>query len=151
MATRTDIHNALGQIDAEIAEVERTLEELRLQRRGAEALLARLPKLDRSASTVTAARRSSGGNAEIVVDVLANAPEGLDLGAIEAAATEAGHPLDNEQVRSAVAYLRRRGDVERVRRGVWRLLISTNAESAETPALSVLPTPPSEGVVSGTG
>lgn len=148
MATRSDFQAALGQLDAEIVEAERHLEGLRLQRLGAEAFLARLPDSGRT-SPDRVSRRSSGGNAEIVAGILAEVPEGLDLRAIEAAAEAAGHTLNNEQIRSAVTYLRRRGDAERVGRGVWRLLTPTNAESPEAPGLSVLPPPQPAEVETG--
>jgi hypothetical protein len=145
MGARSDVQAALAQLDAEIAEAEQTLEDLRLQRRGAEALLSRLPvanSVPRIRST--SGHQRSGGNADVVAGILANAPDGLDLRAIEKAAAETGHVLDNEQIRSAVTYLRRRGDAERVGRGVWRLL-PTNAEGPGASGPSVAP-PSDEGV-----
>ena len=140
MSTSSDIRAMLLQVDAEIEAAKQLLDDLRLQRRGAEALLARLPtRAARSRTSGT--RHGAGGNAAIVADILAAVPEGLDLKAIESATAELGTPLDYDQVRSAVTYLRRRGDAERVGRGVWRSLTPTDAESPEAPGLSVLPAP----------
>jgi hypothetical protein len=145
MSTASDVQAVLRQLDTEIAEAEQHLDDLRVQRRGAEALLARLPASTARTRTPST-RQRAGGNAEIVAAILATNPEGMDLQDIENATSERGTPLDNEQVRSAVTYLRRRGDAERVGRGVWRSLTPINAESPEASGLSVLPTPLQEGV-----
>jgi hypothetical protein len=154
MSTTSDVRAILNQLDVEIAEAEKRLEDLRVERRGAEALLARLPAPTTRART--SAPGQGTGNAEIVAEILADAPEGIDLQAIEAATAERGTPLDYDQVRSAVTYLRRRGHAERVDRGVWRLWIDSisiplpkDAESPDAPGLSVAPPP--HPVESGTG
>jgi hypothetical protein len=150
MSTTSDIRAVLHQLDIEIADAEKRLEDLRVERRGAEALLARLPAAKTGIRTPSAARQGAGsGNTEIVAAILADAHEGLYLRSIEAATQERGTPLDYDQIRSAVTYLRRRGEAERVGRGVWRLLSSTDRESPDAPGLSILPAP--QPVESGTG
>ena len=147
MSTSSDIRAILHQLDLEITEAEAHLDDLRVQRRGAEGLLSRLPAQGTAARRSTRATgQGTGGPADIVTSILSGAPEGLDLRAIEAATAERGTVLDYDQVRSAVTYLGRRGYAERVGRGVWRLLTPTDAESPEAPGLSVLPTPSQEGV-----
>jgi hypothetical protein len=152
--------NALAQIDAEIADTEQCLADLRLQRRGAEALLSRLGQSAPRAGTPTAVgsapvgsapapRPITGtGNAAFVYAILTSAPNELSLADIETAARERGRPLNNDQVRSAVTYLKRAGRTQNVGRGMWRPADPTDAESPEAPGLSVLPPQPVE---SGTG
>ncbi len=145
MGTRDDLVAALGVIDAEIVEAEDRLESLRLERRGAEALLRRLQLPSDAESSTSSPPRpvissSVTGNAAIVADVLAGSPEGLHLAEIEARTAEQGKPLGNDQVRGAVAYLKRINRAERRTRGVWRLVPTDTETASEAPeAVSVLP------------
>jgi hypothetical protein len=128
MSTRTELLSVVAAIDTEIAQAEQELETLRLQRIGAEALLRRMglsaepnPNTP-SRSSPTELTSPSSGNAEFVASLLAGNAEGLTLAAIEGLAAEHGKPLNNDQVRSAVTYLKRRGQAERLGRGLWRLV-----------------------------
>ncbi len=156
MSTRTDLLAALAAIDSEIAEAEERIAGLRLERRGADALLKRLGVSTSDASEVPAPHvvetprvrvdqskfRLAEGNAKYVADVLANADEkGMSLGAIEQKLAAQGTPLDNDQVRSAVTYLKRKDLAETVTRGMWRMVREapspTDADSpTETVGLS---------------
>ncbi len=133
--------SALAQIDAEIATAERNLEHLRMQRRGAEAFMQRLgipvpsatalstedasPTVTRPPRTASPgrSRAAAGGNTALVTEVLRRAPaEGVSLGETREALAREGYALDADQVRSAVTYLRRKGEAEPVARGRWRLV-----------------------------
>jgi hypothetical protein len=136
MAYRNDLKAALAQIDADIDEAEGRLEDLRLQRRGAEALLSRMgipvPLSGEGAeSRVEPREYAAGGNASLVYAVLKDAGEGMSLREIESMLADAGHRLDYDQVRSAVTYLSRKKDAERVGRGVWRLRVVHRHDDAE--------------------
>lgn len=138
MSTRTDLLAALAAIDSEIAAAEERIADLRLERRGADALLKRLgvfisagPEVPEPNTVVEIPRgredqsefRLSEGNAKYVADILARADEqGMSLGTIEYHLTMQGTPLNNDQVRSAVAYLKRKNLAEIVTRGMWRLV-----------------------------
>ncbi len=148
MSTKTDVQAVLEQLDGEIAEAERNVAALRVERRGAEAILARLPHTgqespridsDRAAPS-TPRRRGFTGNASLVAEVLHMAgADGMDLQAIVAATAKSGTALDYEQVRAAVAYLRKQETAERISRGVWRLITPTDTDSPEDTGLSVVP------------
>ncbi len=135
MSTGDDLVAVLDEIANEIATAEEWLEELRLQRRGVEAVLTRLHLLPAASAQPqqlsmpqrpSPTSRANSGNTAIVADILRESPDGLHLHMIEAKTVERGTPLDNEQVRGAVTYLKRVGRAERAGRGVWRL-ISTDA------------------------
>jgi hypothetical protein len=151
MGTRDEIAAALVDIDTEIAATQERLEALRLERRGAEALLRRLRlPTDAAPSPAGSATRASGtGNTAIVANILSEYPDGLHLSEIEAKTAERDTPLDNEQVRGAVTYLKRVNRAERRGRGVWRLLAHTDEESPGPSGLSVVPTSSQEGVATG--
>jgi len=160
MSTISDLQLAMGRIDAEIAEAESGLETLRLERKGAEALLSRLTRetgepmrkvlvpYTEQTRRMLNAQAPNGGNAQFVADILLTDSTGLSLQAIEVKAAERGQPLSNEQVRSAVTYLRKRGQAESVARGIWRLVASSDAEGpvSETgPSVTDTPTPAEGG------
>lgn len=166
MSTRSDLLAALAEIDSEIRAAEERIADLRLERRGAEALLKRLgvsiqespeepaPRrvnIPRRPQGEGALSRLSEGNAKFVADVLVTDPDGLTLAVIEAKTAEKGQPLNYDQVRSAVTYLKRKGLAEQAGRGVWRLVDTDSIapQNADSPAvgagLSVLPNPATEG------
>ncbi len=132
MGTRDDLEVILGEIISEIAAAEEWVEELRLQRRGVEAVLSRLHLVPTAASQPqqeapaprqpSPSSRANSGNTAIVADILSESPDGMHLHMIEAKTAERGTPLDNEQVRGAVTYLKRVGRADRLNRGVWRLI-----------------------------
>jgi len=152
---------ALAQIDEEIASAERSLDGLRMQRRGAEAFMQRFGldvtvTADSASGVVTPAKarvvrpvRASPvtGYTGAVADLLVHHPEGIALVEIKENLARQGTSLDADQVRSAVTYLRRKGQAEPVSRGIWRSvsLTPTNAESPASTGLSVLPAPTEEG------
>jgi len=157
MVSIADMFRTRDEIDSEIAEVSATLERLRVERVGVDALLNRLGLNDRPSPSRQSGPRvgatTGTGNTEVVRSVLAEHPHGLDLRAIESAVADSGHELNGEQVRSAVTYLRRRGLAVRVERGVWRLVgpddlvpsnTPTDTESPVGPGLSVVPSSTSQ-------
>lgn len=146
MPTIQELYRTVEQIDAEIAAAEARLGELRLERRGVDAILSRLGLAERPTPSdrQSGARASGTGNTQIVKVVLEGHPEGLDLRAIEAAVAETGTVLDGDQIRSAVTYLRRKSQAERIGRGVWRLTPPTSAESPVAAGPSVLTPHPEE-------
>jgi hypothetical protein len=158
MTTRSDLLAALATIDAELAAAEQRVTDLRLERRGAEALLRRLgvsvdadrrPDVDRQPAALPT-RTVGSGNAEQIAAMLAESPQGMTLSALKSLSAERGQVLDYDQVRSAVTYLKKKGRAERVGRGEWRLVEAsqppTNTESAAGTALSVVPvTDPEKG------
>lgn len=164
MSTSTDLLAALAAIDSEIKVAEERVADLRLERRGAEALLKRLgvsmvvdapvvtdpPTQSEPAPELEAHRSLSTGNAKYVADILATDPGGLTLAVIESKSIATGHPLNYDQVRSAVTYLKRKGLAEQAGRGIWRLAVPAESPpDADSPAegagLSVLPIPTTEG------
>ena len=140
-----EVTAVLAEIDADIAAAEYALEKLQLQRVGAEAFLARVNRQRSRGATgrVTPSTGAEAGNKDFVAGLLVDYPDGLHLDKIRALASEHGRQLDSEQVRSAVTYLKRRGQAEAVTRGVWRLVgsggttdtsapVATGAEASET-------------------
>ncbi len=165
----TTLARALAEIDEEIAAAERSLEELRVQRRGAEAFMKRLgvptpstaspgdaPSTDGSAGRTPPARgHAAAGNTGAVADLLMRHPEGIALAEIKHALARTGTLLDADQVRSAVTYLRRKGQAEPVSRGRWRLILPapTNAEDpadAAAGSSGLIPVSQEGGGASGT-
>lgn len=171
----TAIEGVHAEIEAEVAAQERRverelrrLEELRLELRGAEAFRLRLsrtavdhaPAVDHAEASVRPAEkppRRATGVADLVMTVLATAPEGMLLKTL-VAVVQAEHGFNYEQVRSAVNHLRRRGDAEQVARAKWRLVQAQHRapETTEDPAekesagSSVLPIrAPREGLTEG--
>lgn len=145
MTTTADLLAALATIDGEVAAAECRVTELRLERRGAEALLKRLgvsvtvdAPLDAETigpRAVSVPRRGpASGNAEIVAKLLGTRPTGATLAVLVDMASQQGTPLENDQVRSAVAYLNRRGEVERLSRGLWRLAASGAKPDSSEPS-----------------
>lgn len=121
--TVADLRSRLYVLDSKIqkaraavARAEKDLATLLAQREGAEAFLALLSEPEPARS-----RTTNGGLSALVRDIIAEHPEGISNGSIGAIAMSRGHELDNEQVRSAVTYLCRRGDAEKIGRGLTRL------------------------------
>ena len=132
----------LAEIDAEITAAEQGLDELRLQRLGAEALLARLRRNSPPSAGITPATSVHTGNKDFIAALLAPHESGLNIRDIEAKAAERGRELNSEQVRSALTYLKRRGKAERVARGVWRLV---DLDAADGPRDTSAPSVDAEG------
>jgi len=159
--TTTTFADALAQLDAEISATERALDDLRLQRKGAEAFMQRFgfdatvtadsasgvvaPASERVVRPVRA--NSVTGYTGSVADLLVQHPEGIALVEIKENLARQGTSIDADQVRSAVTYLRRKGQAEPVSRGIWRSvsLTPTNAESPAATGLSVLAPATQEG------
>jgi hypothetical protein len=148
MSTGDDLLAALAAIDADVAEAEEHLRKLRAERSGAEALLARLgvtaasspkspPTEAPPTSDVRGARSARSGNAKAIAGIMAEHPKGVSLVKLADIAA-AKLDLSYDQTRSAVTYLKRQGQADTVRRGVWRL-VDTPRDAA----------PPVAGGVSG--
>ncbi len=166
MATTTTFADALAQLDAEISATEHALDDLRLQRKGAEAFMQRLGldvtvTSDSASGVVTPAKaravrpvraNSVTGYTGAVADLLVQHPEGIALVEIKENLARQGTSLDPDQVRSAVTYLRRKHQAEPVSRGIWRSVIRpANADSPALTGLSVLvPATQEGGGASGT-
>jgi hypothetical protein len=118
------IEAIVAEIDDEVAATEHRLEQLRIERIGAQAILSRLRRTSGSAGgsaqpPQTTEVKAPEGNLALVESILASAQEPMHLNAIEAATARLGRPLNNEQIRSAVTYLKRKELAERVGRGTW--------------------------------
>ncbi len=74
------------------------------------------------------------GVTAMVEEIMRAHPDGIDIHDVQRIAGEQGHDLNGEQVRSAVTYLRRRGDAENVGRGVWRLKPGASTQDSDGPA-----------------
>lgn len=118
---------AIADIDREIESTEERLTELRIERRGAEAVRVRIVRLAHVAPVAPTQERS--GNKAEVESILREFPDGLSLSDLEGQAAERGLSLAGDQIRSAVTYLKRRGKAESPRRGHWRLVPPTNSET----------------------
>jgi len=146
-----ELEVALAEIDADIAAAEQALDELRLQRLGAQALLARMgnrPGRAESTAREPVATPPGTGPKDLVTNLLSRHPAGLHINDIRSKLEVEGHALYSEQVRSAVTYLKRKGKAETVARGVWRLVgpdyAPTNAEATADTVASDVPVPTSE-------
>jgi hypothetical protein len=120
-----DLRARLAALDAKVAKAARDLKvaearlddarkalgEARRVRAGAEAFINDL------ANEAEQPARSTSGVTAVVERILREHPEGIELQEIQQLAPG----LDAEQVRSATTYLRRRGDAERIGRGMWRI------------------------------
>lgn len=136
----------LAVTDQEIREAEARTERLRERRAGLKFMIeyAREASVKSSRPTrvqITSAVIPSPGSELAQTDLCITALGTFDLR--QASTTEvreklnaAGHDLDQDKVRSALAYLLRQGRVERVRDGVWRL-------PGVSPALPSVPFEPS--------
>ena len=118
----------ISEIDAEIAAAERHAVTLRIKRTGAEAVLHRLQQpAQPSTTTGTSQPRPrdsisrATGNTDLVTSILASSDGAMHLSEIETAARVLGRQLNNEQVRSAVTLLRKKGRAAGLGRGYWRL------------------------------
>lgn len=153
------IEEELRQIESEIAVTEASLERLRLEKLGAQALMARMDKSRGTATLTGSGTRTAGGpaksgttparlgNKDFIEQMLRDFPEGLHISDMQARALQAGRELNSEQVRSAVTYLKRKGKAETVTRGVWRLVgadAPTNAEATVSAVASDVPALTSE-------
>lgn len=137
--TIADLRQQLPVLDAEVARhaaakaaAEQAEHDARLKRAGAEALIQALEASERESGTSTphgstvhssiSARRgaSTVGTTAVVENIIRTHPNGIHIQEVGIIAAEQGHVIDSEQVRSAVTYLRRRGDAENIARGVWR-------------------------------
>lgn len=122
--TIADLRARLVVIDTRIAKARQQLaraaaevEALEQQKAGAEAFITLLVEPEQPAR----GRATSNGITALVEGIMAEHPEGIRLDQIQNVAHANGHDLDGEQIRSAVTYLRRKGDAENIERGVWRL------------------------------
>jgi hypothetical protein len=149
---------ALSRLDAEIAEIERKLADLKFKRSGAEAFLLYMASstTDSPQSAESAAPASPrppesrfyGGGPVVVnqTDIVmaefnAHPDDILTVDQIEKLVNMHGHKLDREQVRNAIHYCSRKGLVESGgQRGFWRLKNSENPPHTGEgfPALSEL-------------
>ena len=158
-ALDAEVLKAEHELAAARAGVEEALQKLaqaQAMRSGAEAFIGVLEAetvRPNAMSSLSALRRPAErtfrqiGPTDVVYRILSDHPEGIDLHDVSRIADEQGSGLNAEQVRSAVTYLRRRGDAENVARGVWRLVgatptNSTNSDISNVEAMSPqAPTP----------
>ena len=119
----SDLRDRLALLDDKIAvaehavkAAERKLEQARIERAGAEAFINML-----ESATETAPSQQGSTNTSVVLAVLQAHPGNIRLDDIPRLTAEQGGPeLNIDQVKAALKYLGRRGDVENVRRGIWR-------------------------------
>lgn len=149
--SKNDLLELLGGLDEKIVRLEAELGAARAQRSGAVIFIESLPDdedtqadlptdvtvTDETAPTVRTIKHSRRapaiGTTALVFQIISEHPDGVHIQDIGAAADERGQQLDPEQVRSAVTYLRRRGDAENISRGVWKLKDDTSPTNAEGP------------------
>lgn len=149
----------LTKLDAEIALVEAKAEKLKLERQGVEVALRRFgggrPTPRRVEPGAPVRKRSSNqqnvtdtGVSGDVLDVLRRAEQPVDLASVREATR-----WSNDQVRSAMGYLNRKGLVENVGRGLWQAAHqnpNTDATPADTGATSMNNSHREGGGASGT-
>ena len=149
--SKNDLLERLGVLDEKIVRLEAELTDARAQRSGAVTFIESLPDdedtqadvptnvavADETTPTVGTIKHSrrapATGTTDLVFQIIAEHPDGIHIQDIGVAAGERGQQLDSEQVRSAVTYLRRRGDAENISRGVWKLKDDTSPTNAEGP------------------
>jgi ribosomal protein L12E/L44/L45/RPP1/RPP2 len=153
----------LHTLDEEIAEAEAKVAALTLERQGVEAVLKRFGETSTAAPATTtgpAATKeavSSNGRPEEpagqagqptltsrVLNLLVNGGRPMSIEEIAKRLD-----LDITQARSATAYLKRKGEVHNVKRGLWQAGTPTDAETApaSTGAVSV----PNHSIMEGGG
>lgn len=145
----TQFSLALARLDAEIAETEARLQDLRLRRKGAQAFLEYMEGPDltsdaepsASALPSTSAPRASGSPVEAVMAVFNRTPDVvLVIDVVHREVTKDGHTFDRQQVRNALHYATRRGWISKAgRRGAWVLRnasapVAPGAEESEESA-----------------
>jgi hypothetical protein len=142
-----DLRTKLAVFDAKVAKAERDLvaaqqrlAEARERRAGAQAFITVLES-EMGHPHRPASSSGTPGPTLVVESILRDHPAGLDMASIQEIAVREG--VTGEQVRSAVTYLRRRGDAENMSRGVWRIAErATNEDGpAEARPLTLAPAP----------
>ena len=150
----------LHELDEEIAEATAKITALTLERQGVEAVLKRFGETSTAVPATTpgpAATKeavSPNGRPEEpadhstltgrVLDLLRNSGRPMPIQEIANSLD-----LDITQARSATAYLRRRGEVHNVKRGLWQAVAPTDAETA--PASTEAVSAPNHSIMEGGG
>ena len=152
----------LHELDEEIAEAEAKVAALTLERQGVEAALKRFGETSTAVPVTTppaAAKEAVSPNGRPqepagqvgqptltgrVLDLLHNSGRPMPIEDIAKSLD-----LDVTQARSATAYLKRKGEVHNVKRGLWQAGTPTDAETApaSTEAVSV----PNHSIMEGGG
>lgn len=151
----------LHELDEEIAEAEAKVAALTLERQGVEAVLKRFGETSTAVPVTTpaAAKEAVSPNGRPqepagqvgqptltgrVLDLLRNSGRPMPIEEIAKSLD-----LDITQARSATAYLKRKGEVHNVKRGLWQAGTPTDAETApaSTEAVSV----PNHSIMEGGG
>jgi hypothetical protein len=128
------LQETLAALDEEINAAQARVEELKLERQGVHAALKRFasepsppqPSTDRSRPPLARPVPTYGeGLSERVLSLLRGADAPVSVNEI---VDSTG--LTKDQVRSALGYLKRRGDIERVSRGLWLPTSPTEPDAA---------------------
>jgi hypothetical protein len=120
--------SALGTAQKRVIDAEQRLNDLLSKRKGAQVFLDYATQVD--AEVPRTHRTASTGQGAIIEQIMRSNPGRLLSNTeVQAAAAEAGHDFDGEQVRNALSYMHRKGILAKGEsRGTWVLPVAEQSE-----------------------